>query len=116
MRRLALWATPAVWDKVSSVLRTRTPAAAARATRSSEIGSLGTWAHSSIPASSASVAPSGPLRWADTMRPCAWASSTISIHLLRALPRQRGPLVGRIRGHPLGLDRRERGGREGGGK
>src|SRR6266567_6149117 len=38
------------------------------------------------------------------------------IHLLRALPRQRGPLVGRIRGHSLGLERRERGGREGGGK
>src|SRR6266516_1598383 len=75
---LALPATPVQCDCVSSVLTTRTPAAAARAISSGEIGSQGTWAHSSTPASSATLAPSGPLRCAATMRSCAWASSTIA--------------------------------------
>ena len=78
MSWLALPATPVQCDSVSSVLTTRTPAAAALAISSGEIGSQGTWAHSSTPASSASRAPSGPLRCAATMRPCAWASSTIA--------------------------------------
>src|SRR6266567_898677 len=47
-------ATPVQCDCVSSVLTTCTPAAAARAARSGEIGSQGMWAHSSTPASSAS--------------------------------------------------------------
>src|SRR6266540_4871184 len=75
---LALSATPVQCDSVSSVLTTPTPAAAAPATRSGEIGSQGTWAHSSTPASSASLAPGGPLRWTETMRPCSWAASTIA--------------------------------------
>ena len=69
MSWLALPATPVQCESVSSVLTTRTPAAAALAISSGEIGSQGTWAHSSTPASSASRAPSGSLRCAATMRP-----------------------------------------------